>query len=86
MDGIYPTVIVSSGPPQTPYLQVFDYDVNGNLIYSGWAAAGTALSAAGWAIQQNIFNGANQLTQSAWAGGNTDEVNIWNNRTALIYS
>jgi hypothetical protein len=44
------------------------------------------LSAAGWAIQQNIFNGANQLTQSAWAGGNTDEVNIWNNRTALIYS
>lgn len=64
----------------------FDYDGNGNMIYTGWAQTGTATSDASWRIMQQTFNGLNQLTDVKWPGGSTGFGSIWDNRASLSYS
>lgn len=74
----------SDGPPETPYLVLYDYDGSNNLIYQGFATPGTATSAAAWAIKKNTFSGSN-LTMSQWANGKSNQENIWDARADLTY-
>jgi hypothetical protein len=67
------------------YVKRFDYDGNGNVIYAGMAAPGTATSDAGWAIQRYTYTGSN-VTLLQWAGGTNRLGAIWDNRAALAYS
>lgn len=76
----------SDAPSNTPYQKLYDYDGSGNLIYEGWAISGAASSAALWAIRKNTFDGSSRITASQWAGGDTAQTNIWDNRVSLSYS
>jgi hypothetical protein len=59
----------------------------------GWPAQSSLIPATGpvaagayWAIRKLTYNGAGQLTQIQWAGGNTAQSNIWANRASLTYA
>jgi len=66
------------------YTQQMAY--TGNLItYQGWAAPGTATSAAGWAIVLYTYSG-NLLTGITWAGGAAAFNQVWDDRASLSYS
>ena len=65
--------------------QSLDYDMSGVLIYQGEAAPGTVKSSAGWSIKKFIYSGDN-LVDVLWANGNTDKINIWDDRASLSYS
>ncbi len=73
----------AGGPPNS--ISAFDYDGSNNLIYQGWAAPGTALSDAAWAIQKNTFTAGN-LTLTQLAGGDNLPNKVWNDRVSLAYS
>lgn len=64
----------------------FDYDINGNMIYTGWAQTGTDSSSTGWRIMQQTFNASNQLTDIKWPSGSTAYGFIWDSRTGYSYS
>ena len=66
--------------------QLLDYDIDGKLIYSGDADAGTAKSSPGWAIKKLFYDPEDQLVEVFWANGNTDKINIWDDRASLTYS
>jgi hypothetical protein len=70
---------------ETLYTSTFDYDVNGNLIYSGKAAIGSGKDAAAWQIRKLIYVDS-VLTDIQYADGDQLFNNIWNNRAALSYS
>jgi hypothetical protein len=72
-------------PPVLAYVKAYDYDTEGNLIYEGWAAPGSATSASVWAIR-NISYASGRRVLEQWADGNTLEDNIWDNRAALSYA
>ena len=82
-----PTVFILpyDGPFRSQYTKKYDYDVDGNLIYEGWAAVGSATSAAVWSVKKYVYSTSN-LTSEVWADGNVDSDNIWDNRTSLTYS
>jgi hypothetical protein len=63
-----------------------DYDVNGNLIYYGTAVPGSATSAPAWGIKKLFYDGSGNFLRWLWAGGTPARTNVWDNRTALIYS
>jgi hypothetical protein len=63
----------------------FDYDSNGNVIYAGSAAPGTASSAAAWSIKRYTYVGGN-VTVIEWAGGDNRMASIWDNRAGLSYA
>lgn len=65
--------------------QRLDYDIDGKLIYAGEAAPGSLDSSAVWAIRKLIYSGK-KLEQTLWANGNSERINIWDNRAALSYS
>ncbi len=52
--------------------------------YSGYAVAGTAVNATGWAIKKAVVSGGS--TTILWAYGNLNLTNVWNNRTTFTYS
>jgi len=54
------------------------------ITYIGYAAAGTATSAASWRIAE--INVTGTATEIQFADGNTNFDNIWDNREALVYS
>ena len=66
-------------------LMVIDYAA-GQPVYKGFAAPGTALSAAGWKICLFTYDGSGNLLSVTWAGGSTSYTNVWNNRASLSYS
>lgn len=66
--------------------QALDYDIDGKLIYSGEAEAGSSKASSVWAIKKLIYDGTDQLVDVVWANGNTQKTNIWNNRVSLTYS
>lgn len=70
----------------TNFTMKFDYDINGNQIYVGWAQTGTLSSASTWRIMQQVFNGSNQVTDIKWPGGSTGFGLIWDNRASYSYS
>lgn len=65
--------------------QRLDYDAGGKLIYAGEAVPGASDASAVWAIRKLIYSGT-QLVQTLWANGNSERINIWNNRASLSYS
>lgn len=77
--------LAGDAPPVEAWKKVYDYDGSGNCIYEGWAAPGTATSAAKWAIIKRTYSGTS-VTVEQWAGGATTAVNIWDNRASLSYS
>jgi len=78
-------VKISSEPPFQAIQKAYDYDVNSNMIYEGWAHPGALTTDAVWAIKKNVFVGTN-LVQELWAGGNTNYDKVWANRASLIYA
>lgn len=68
-----------------PYTMAFEYDVDGNPIYIGKAAQGSAKSAAAWQIRKLTFS-SNDVTDIQFAAGSSAYTNIWDNRALLAYS
>lgn len=66
--------------------QKLDYDIDGKLIYAGEALPGSAASSPVWAIKKLIYDSEGQLVETLWANGNSERINIWNNRASLSYS
>ncbi|TXH08947.1 MAG: hypothetical protein E6R04_09640 [Spirochaetes bacterium] len=59
-------------------------NVGDAVWYHGWAAIGTATSAASWKICKVTLTGDDAAT--TWADGNADYDNVWDNRASLSYS
>lgn len=55
-----------------------------NVMFTGWAEAGSLESAAAWKIRRRTFSGDDFADE--WADGDTDYDNVWNDRTSLSYS
>lgn len=60
-------------------------DVNGNPIYIGYAALGSAKGDAVWQIRKMTF-ASNYLTDVRFANGALSFNQVWDNRAALSYS
>ena len=58
--------------------------VSESLIYVGFSAPSTLDNAAGWRIKRVTISGDDVVV--AWADGNINFDNIWNNRDSLGYS
>jgi hypothetical protein len=65
------------------YARRFCWD-SATVLYSGWAAAGTAESEADWKIRRRTFTGDD--FKDEWVDGNANFDNVWNNRLSLTYS
>ena len=72
----------------TLYTMINAYDSNDNIEYIGEALAGnlTNTSSAIWRIKKLVYDVNENITSVAWADGNTNFDNIWNNRASLTYS
>lgn len=64
--------------------KLLQVDSVGSTSYLGYADAGTATSAATWAIKKIVETGSD--VSITWADGNNSFDNIWDNRLALSYS
>ena len=64
------------------YTKRFDYDLNGNCIYMGWAQLGSATSEKKWTIIKFTVNGSNQTTGALMS---TPDGAIWDNRATESY-
>ena len=60
------------------------YDGSGNLQYIGYAAPGTATSAAAWQIRKLTYSGGD-VTQVDFAGSVNDYTKVWDDRTTYAY-
>lgn len=67
-----------------PEVSLYDYDSNGNILYIGRAARGTAASEPGWYIEKMTYD-ANGNVASIKTVIFDYERSIWNNRTSLTY-
>lgn len=59
-------------------------EIDASTSYFGFANPDTLTSEASWAIMKKTVSGT--VTTYAWADGDTDYNNIWDNRTSLSYS
>lgn len=74
--------VASVGGTTTDEALAWDTTSTANTVYVGYAAAGTATSAASWKIvRYSLSTGLGK-----WADGNTSYDNVWDNRTGLSYS
>lgn len=58
-------------------------DSGANVVYKGYAVVGTLPTASNWAVQR--IQRIGDVDTVAWANGNRNFTNIWNNREALDY-
>lgn len=66
--------------------QAMENNANGQPVYVGRAAPGTAQDAAGWQIQKFTYSG-NAIVKIEWADGNAEFDKKWTLRaTAYTYS
>lgn len=63
-------------------VEIFDYDADNNIIYSGWAQWGSATTDEAWLIFKYSYSGGNLTKKEATRGGPT---RIWANRVTLTY-
>ena len=63
-----------------------DYSGGSNPIYIGIASPGTATSENKWQIKKLTFDGNNNITSIAYAGGAPDFNQIYDDRASLSYS
>jgi len=55
-------------------------------VYIGYAAPGTAKSAAAWQIRTLTYDAAHNVTDVQFAGGVNDYTKVWNDRATYAYS
>jgi YD repeat-containing protein len=60
-----------------------DYDANGNMIYYGLAAIGSAKSDPAWQIRKFTYDTNGRMTDRQFAGGTNEFTNIWDNRASI---
>ena len=65
------------------YTQNID-EPDASTLYTGLAVIGTSEATNAWQIKKLTVTGT--VTKIAWADGNDDFDNIWNNRAALTYT
>lgn len=88
---VYHTVTVSPTGTKNPmdvsmhpsHFAVLVDNVSTSLVYAGRAALGSATSAAVWQIQRAQTVGT--VTTVAYADGDADFDNVWDNRASLTY-
>jgi len=68
------------------YTKLIAYDASSNPIYTGFAAPGSASSAAVWRIKKITYDASNNPTAVEWPNGDTEFKYIWDNRASLTYS
>ena len=72
---------------QEPMAYRAAYDSSSNVEYEGWAAPGTATSAAEWVIAKHTYDGSNRITATQWAGTPVASFTAtWDNRTSETYA
>lgn len=72
-------------PANPPDIKLYDYAGGQNIIYEGWAAAGSDVRDPVWAIKRYDYT-AGQLTGEVWASADSCYTHVWNNRAALTYA
>jgi len=63
-------------------IQKILYDDATTVEYFGWAAVGTATSAASWKIMRISYTGNDFVIE--WAEGSASYTNIWDNRATTV--
>ena len=71
---------------KTDLVNEVDYAAGSNKIYEGYAAPGTATSAAAWQIVKHTYDGSDNRLTTKFAGGTNDYNQVWDNRASLSYS
>ncbi len=71
---------------KTDLVHLVDYASGSNIIYEGYAAPGTAVTAAAWQIVKHTYDGSDNRLTTKFAGGTNDYNQVWDNRAALSYS
>lgn len=62
-----------------PVVERYDYDVDGDVIYAGYADRFTSSSANGWKIARYTYDGSKNMVLKQTAFGS------WDDRTSLVY-
>ena len=62
-----------------------DY-ASATVEYYGYAATGTATSAAFWRIRRRTLDANGRTTAMQSANGTDDFISVWDNRASLVYS
>lgn len=57
----------------------------GNIIYLGYAAPGSAVTASAWQIRKYTYDG-DDVTDVQFANGKNDYIHVWNGRAGYSYS
>ena len=68
------------------YAYVSGGNGDGQMEYQGWAAAGSATTAAVWRIRKFTYDSSSRISKIEWAGGTDGNDSIWANRASLSYS
>lgn len=81
----------TEAPTANPFLILYDYDGNGNMIYQGWAKAGSMTGQPVWAIKRFQYGNPNsaiagKCLRQDWANGTSSQINVWDNRATLKYA
>jgi len=71
---------------KTDLVNIRDYAAGASIVYEGWAAPGTATSAAAWQICKHTYDGTPNRLTTKFAGGTNDYNQVWDNRASLSYS
>jgi hypothetical protein len=80
---IYNTATGAIKTEETEYTTIID-EVSATTVYYGWAAVNSSTANAVWKIKRKSVSGT--VTTYAYADGNTNYDNIWDNRALLSYS
>lgn len=73
----------AAGGDSVPLATQLD-DVGGGVTYVGEAVPGTATASALWRIKRIVETGPDIAI--AWADGDSDQDNVWDDRVSLSYS
>ncbi len=71
---------------KTDLVHMEDLAGGANVVYEGYAAPGTAESAAAWQIVKHTYDGSNNHLTTKFADGTNDYNQVWDNRASLSYS
>lgn len=63
-----------------------DYDGGSAPVYVGYAAPGTADSAAAWMIAKHTYDSSGNVTAVRFAGGAAEYDQVWDDRASLSYA
>ena len=78
------TILTANNPASVFNQPLISDSSTAGTTYYGYAVAGTAVNAQGWAIKKVVVSGG--TTNYLWSSGSLTLNQIWNNRTSLTYS